>query len=387
MNGEEAVKALRELTGELGKLREEGVITKSILDKHMIDLESRILQRIPSGDRPAIHGDVKADRKRTVEQLRFMLANDARKFGKDSPELRALGVTTGEGGGFLVPEEFMAEVVRKQVKSAVIRPNARVFSGVGKKGILPRETGTVTMSWENENVAGTESTNPKFGQVSWNLNKLKGLTKISNELLGGAGIDVVDLLASMFAEQGALEEDKQFMTGDGSAKPLGIRNTTGVGSTTQTGANLAYADFVKAKHALKSQYRANATWLLHNDILALAAKIIDLQGRPIFLDLSSLGGQGTNQTIPAQTIGFLLGMPVVEQNDIPVNLGGGSNESEIWLADLNYYGIFDQGTMEVTSTTEGFGTFESDQIAVKMLQFVDGKILQPEAFLKLTGVK
>jgi HK97 family phage major capsid protein len=387
MTGEETVKALRELTGELGKLRAEGVITKAVLDKHMGELEARVLQRIPAGERVALHAEAKADRKRMAEQLRFMLDHDARKFTKDSAELRALGVSTGEGGGFTVPEDFMAEVVRKQVKAAVIRPLARVFSGVGKKGVLPRETGTVTMSWENENVAGTESTNPKFGQVAWNLNKLKGLTKISNELLNGSGVDVVAILTDMFAEQGAIEEDKQFMNGLGAAKPLGIRNTTGVGSTTQTGANLAYADFVKAKHALPSQYRNNAIWLLHNDILSLTAKIIDLQGRPIFLDMSTFGGQGTNQNIPANTIGFLLGMPVVEQNDIPVNLGGGGNESEIWLADLNYYGIFDQGTMEISSTTEGFGTFESDQIAVKMLQFVDGKILQPEAFLKLTGVK
>jgi HK97 family phage major capsid protein len=258
---------------------------------------------------------------------------------------------------------------------------------VSKKGVLPKETGTVSVAWEGENFSSSETTNPKFGSIPWSLNKLKGLTKISRELVKHSGIDILDLLSTMFGEQIAIEQDKQNMNGSGSGRPLGIRNATGVSSTAQFGASLAYDDLVKAKHKLAVQYRRNASWLMHNDVVSLVARIKDTQGRPIFLDLSNMGGQGTNQTIPDQTIGFLLGRPVLEQADIPTNLGGGSNESEIWFGDLKRYGIFDEGVMEMATTEEGAGTFEADQVAVKVLRYEDGKVLNADAFTKLTAVK
>jgi HK97 family phage major capsid protein len=314
-----------------------------------------------------------------------MILGELKQFSGE--KLKALGSSIGEDGGFLIPEEFRAEIVRKAVKASVIRPNAMIMEPVAKKGVLPKETGTVSVAWESENFSSSESTNPKFGSIPWSLNKLKGMTKISRELVKHSGIDILELLSTMFGEQIAIEQDKQNMTGSGSGRPLGIRNATGVSSTAQAGANLAYEDLVKTKHKLPVQYRRGASWLIHNDILSLIARILDTQGRPIFLDLSNLGGQGTNATIPDQTVGMLLGLPVLEQADIPTNLGGGGNESEVWLGDLKRYGIFDEGIMEMATTEEGAGTFEADQVAVKVVRYEDGKVLNADAFTKLTGVK
>lgn len=351
-----------------------GVVNEETLKSFGAELEARILKQIPAPeDRGEKTTKTRAERKQLNDQIRGMLGyTKARKMPES--ERKALGLTAGSEGGFLVPEEFIAEVDRKLVKRSVMRPNVRVFAGVGKKGSMPRETGTVSVFWENENVTSTEGTNPTFGNLIWTLNKLKALTKVSSELLDGSTIDIVDLLADMIAEQTGVTEDAVFMDGSGAGRPTGLRKLAGITSTAQAGANLAYVDFVNVKHSLAVQYRNNASWILNNDIISLAAKIVDSQGRPIFLDISSLGGQGTLQTIPAQTVGFILGNPVLEQNDIPTNLGGGSDESEGWFGDLRKaYFVFDGGTMEMSSTDEGFGTFEADQTAVKGLKFVDGK--------------
>jgi HK97 family phage major capsid protein len=365
-------------------------VTREHLEKLAGEIEERIKKGIPLEPMRPVHavaGPMTEARKHLNSQVRFMLNYDrASKAPKE--EQKALGLAVGAEGGFLVPEEFIAEVDRKLVAAAVFRPNARVFPGVGKKGSMPRETGTVTMLWENENVATAETGNPSFGQIIWNLNKLKALTKLSTELFQNEKIDITDLLSDMIAEQAALTEDAAFMNGSGAGRPTGLRLMPGYETIAQIGANLAYDDFVNIKHLMLKQYRNGAAWMMHNDIIALAAKMRDDYDRPVFLDMSLFGGQGTNQNIPAQTVGFILGLPIFEQNDIPTDLGGGSNESEILLANLKRaYFIFDGGNMEMSSTTEGFGTFESDQIAVKGLKFVDGKGANEDALVAGTGIK
>ena len=376
MNWKKLEELLRGVSAQLKSLGEQAV-NATVLKAFGAELEERIMKRIPIDvpvNQPGGGSGLSRDqRKRLNDQVRGMLTYDRFKKMPEA-EAKALGLTVGEEGGFLVPEEFIAEVDRKLVKMSVIRPNARVFSGVGKKGTMPRETGTVSVFWENENVSSAEGTNPKFGNYQWNLNKLKALTKFSQELIDNSRVDVADIVSDMISEQVAVEEDAVFMDGDGAGKPTGLRATPGVLSVAQVGANIAYEDCVNVKHKLPVQYRNGAVWLLHNDIIAKIAKLEDNDGRPIFLDLSLFGGQGTLQTIPPQTIGFILGHPVLEQNDIPVDLGGGSNESEAWFGNLRRaYFIFDGGTMTMSSTTEGFGTFESDQMALKGLKFVDGK--------------
>ena len=353
------------------------------------ELEQRIMGKLPLNGMPPIHQTSMKDRKHLNAQLKFMCQYD-KGYKAPNADMKALGLEVGAEGGFLVPEEFIAEVIRKLTKASVIRPNARVFPGVGKKGTIPRETGTVTVIREGENVATAETVNPTFGNIAWNLNKYKGLTKISDELIRGGEVDVVDLLGDMFAEQLAIEEDKDHMDGSGSLRATGLRKLAGVGTLAQALANLAYDDLVKIKHLLKVQYRRNAMWMLHNDIISLVARLKDSDGRPIFLDISNFGGQSGlgNTNLPPQTIGWLLGNPVLEQADIPLDLGGGSNESEIWYTDLKKsYDIFDGGAVEMSSTTEGFGTFESDQVAVKMLKFMDGKGANEDAAVFLSGVK
>lgn len=379
------------------KTKADGTIKKTeldaILEAKEKAFEQKILQLIPKQNEALpLHQLAGQDYEQIKKGMKFLLTHKAPEVSANPAlmaEAKAMGVGIGSAGGFLVPTEFRAEVLRKLVKQAVIRPNATEFTGVGLKGELPRETGTVDLTWETENVASTESTNPTLGQIVWNLNELRGLTKFSMKLINSSAIDVVGILSDMFAEQMMTKEETAFMNGTGSNQPLGLRtNVSGMGTLAQAGANLAYVDIVKIKHKLKSQYRAGAVWLIHNDILSLIARIVDTQGRPIFLDISNMGGQGTNRDIPANTIGFLLGNPVLEQNDIPVTLGGGSNESEIWYVDLKRaYKIFDAGVMEMANTTEGFNTFESNQMAIRVISYVDGKAGIPEGAAFLTGVK
>lgn len=164
------------------------------------------------------------------------------------------------------------------------------------------------------------------------------------------------------------------MTGTGTGEPKGIRQYT-VSSTGQAGANLAADDVIKLYYSLPSQYRSTVTWVMHNNIIRLVRLLKDSNNRFLWSD-------GLSEA-PAT----ILGRPVVEQNDIPTNLGVGSDESEIWFSDLSYYLIGDRQEITIESTTEGAGTFENHQVAVKVIERVDGQLGLTDMFVKLTGVK
>lgn len=291
----------------------------------------------------------------------------------DLVTVKALSEGVGADGGFIVPTEFRAIVTEKLYKQAVIRPNAQVIPMTRNKLEVPVEGASVTATWTAENAAATES-NPTFAQVVLDTNKLTGLSKMSRELLADTPIELVNYVAGRFARVFAQEEDKAFMAGSGTGQPKGIRTYT-ITSTAQAGANLAADDLISLWYSLPSQYRSNAFWLIHNDVIAKVRKLKDSEGRYLWTD-----GFGE---APAT----ILGRPVLEQNDIPVNLGVGSNESEIFVGDLQYYLVGDRQTMEVEQSTQSGDAFEKHQLWVKVIERLDGQLALTDAFRKLTGVK
>ena len=287
--------------------------------------------------------------------------------------VKALSEGVGADGGFLVPTEFRAIVVEKLHKLSVIRPNAQIIPMGRNKLEVPTEGSAVTASWKAENSALTES-NPTLGQIVLDTNKLTGLAKMSRELFADSAINLVNYVAMQYAKAFAKEEDKAFMAGSGTGEPKGIRTYT-IASVAQAGASLVADDLISLFYALPSQYRKNASWLLHNSIIQKVRKLKDTDGRYLWTD-------GLNDA-PAT----ILGRPVLEQNDIPTNLGAGTDESEVFLGDLSYYLIGDRQSMETETSTEAGDAFVNHQLWMKVVERLDGQLSQTEAFHLLTGVK
>lgn len=200
----------------------------------------------------------------------------------DLVTVKALSEGTGADGGFVVPTEFRAIVVEKLHKMSVIRPNAQIIPMGRNKIEVPTEGSAVTASWKAENTALVES-NPTFGQIVLDTNKLTGLAKMSRELLSDTPINLVNYVADQYAKAFAKEEDKAFMAGSGTGEPKGIR-TYVIGSTAQAGANLVADDLIGQFYALPSQYRANASWLINNAVISKVRKLKDADGRYLWTD-------------------------------------------------------------------------------------------------------
>jgi HK97 family phage major capsid protein len=324
---------------------------------------------------PVASSKIVSDRRKALDSFRFMLLHSPKQF--DEAKAKALNVAVGADGGFLVPEEFSAEVERKLIAATPIRGLATVISGVGLKGGSAKEKNTITLEWGSENTEPAES-NPTWDNMVWSLNVLKGLARMSRELVDNAAVDVIAYLSTLYAEQAALFENLAFTTGSGSGRPLGFRNATGLGTIPQSGPNINYANVASLFFENPSQYRANSAWMAHGDVIEFLAKILDGNGRPIFLQDDLIGGRMNNDREDPLVVGWIFRKRVYENNHMAA--------TELGFGDFSSYRIFEKGGMEVESTDIGAGAFEKHQIAVKMIKYLDGKVGIADRIKILTGV-
>jgi HK97 family phage major capsid protein len=322
----------------------------------------------PTKDDP--EGDTLKDLTKEQRIMKFFSA----MVNNDYSTVKALSEGTAADGGYMVPTEFRNTMIQRLTKISKIRPRAQVIPMGSDKLDVPVEGNAVNVYWTPENTALTES-NPTFGMMTLNTNKLTGLSKLSRELFADSRISMIDYINKVFTKAINKEEELVFMAGDGVGKPKGIR-TYMITSAAQAGANIAADDIKTLYYDVPSEYREGAVFLLHGDIIEKLDKLKDTTGRYLWNDGITNGGAAT-----------LMGKPVLEMPDIPTNLGAGTNESEIYFGNLETYLIGDREEIGVDTTTVGAGAFENHQVAFKIWERIDGQLGLTDAWRKLTAVK
>jgi HK97 family phage major capsid protein len=334
----------------------------------------------------------------TTEEIKSMpkeqrVANIVRAlFDKDFTRATAMGGAAGPEGGYLLPEEFRQDVIRQIQVIPVIRGQSTVFPVSTMAGAIPKLTNFVQTFWEGESATftptqfGTAQGQVTAGQLLWRVWRLDGFMAASRELFDDAGFNVYNLFVQLFATAFRVAEEKAFMTGSGVGQPEGIRTIGALSSQTiaQKGGaagSLAYQDIINLVYAVPPQYRNGAVFLMHNNIVQACRKIIDANGRPIWVEPTTFGDVAQGQ--PPRLVGF----PVLTQMHIPTNLGSNGAQSEIWFLNLKWYYIFDRQQFAAETTLEGAGAFEKHQQILKLTQRVDGQLALQDPVAVLTGVQ
>ena len=124
-------------------------------------------------------------------------------------------------GGFLVPEEFGADLIDLRLEYGAFRRNARIEPMMSDTKTVPRRTGGLTAYFVAEGAAGTESTKG-WDQVRLVAKDLMVISRMTNQLSEDAGINIGDDLAGEIGYSFALKEDQCGFIGDGSATYGGI---------------------------------------------------------------------------------------------------------------------------------------------------------------------
>lgn len=296
------------------------------------------------------------------------------KTGMLKSNIKALNEGSDTAGGFLVPEEFNAEVIRYATENAVVRPRARVFTMARDILTLPKldqssdNFAGVDLHWVTESEEKTES-QPAFGKITLNVKKLIGLCPASDEVLADSAINLANYLVALFGEAIGYEEDYRFIRGTGVGQPLGIIETTGINLVSRnTSARILVDDIVDMYTGHPAYADSNAVWLTTKSGL----------GQLLQMGYETTGGITLFMNNMRDSVSpTLFGKPIILTEKLPA-LG---LKGDIILADLKQYYIGDRGGLQVDSSIHD--RFRYDETVFRFVRRVDGQPAIPAAFTVL----
>lgn len=299
--------------------------------------------------------------------------SDNAALAASDSRFKVLGESQGDQGGFLVPEEFRAQILSLALENAVVRPRAFVLPMSSLTLRLPaiRDTthatnvhGGVQGYWVPESGSGTPS-DPTFSQVVLTAKKMMGNTRIANELLRDGSVALEPLVTGLFSQAIEFLEDDAFVAGIGGGQPLGVKNADALISVTketgQAATTLLTENIIKAFARMLPGSQNSAVWIINQDVipeLYTMSLSVGTGGAPMFFPAGGISG-----TAPAS----LLGRPIVFTEKAET-LG---TAGDVYLADLSYYLIGDRQAMEVAFSEHT--RFANDETDFRIIHRVDGR--------------
>lgn len=295
---------------------------------------------------------------------------------KQDYKAKGQSIGTANQGGVLVPTTVDQSIRDKLEYVSPMRRIATVITNMPAK--LTLTSGSLpTVYWVDEGAPIPES-GVTFAPVTLTPYKAAGLDKFTSETLEDAASNpsIQNYVEDRFVLALALLENAAFVNGDGSSKPYGFRSSAITPtSVALVGSAVGYDDLVNLKYALGTAYRETGTFVMPSSAIKLVEKLKDADGRPIWRD-----------SIAAGTPATLLNRPVEIVDEIPANLGTGSNETEIWYGQFKQYLIGDRGALRIDTGTDG-DDFSRDKFSLRVIKRVAGRPVGNYNFAKLTGVK
>ena len=206
-----------------------------------------------------------------------------------------------------------------------------------------RYTSPVRIQWVDETpTIGQLTPNyVTFGLRAINIHTAMAETPLSRNLLEDIAFDIEGYLSKKLAEAVALDEDRQFMIGNGVGKPKGILpnsiNAMAIPEVNSGGAStLTWDGLIALTYGIAAQYRQGGVWLANRATYLAIAKM--KQGdNYLWTPYQFVGGEGGR-------LNTLLGFPILESELMP-DIGAGA--FPIVFGDLGAYQIVDRLGMTV----------------------------------------
>lgn len=310
------------------------------------------------------------------EQL--MAVKDAATTRKADQRLHALnqlGLNEGlpSEGGFLVQQDFVAELLRRSYETGVLASRIRrIGISANSNGLkIPAVAensrvngsrwGGVQTFWLGE--AGTKTPSmPAFREMEWDLKKLIGLCYATDELIQDAAA-LEGYINMAFGEEFGYALDAAIFNGPGAGQPLGMLTSPARITVARFGGagTISHEDVVGMWARMWAKSRANAIWIYNQDCepqIYSMGLIVGAGGTPSFMPPGGLSGS---------PYASLMGRPMipVEQASTLGTLG------DFGLVDLSQYLGVDKGGMQTASSIHV--QFLTDQTAFRFVYRFDGK--------------
>lgn len=281
-----------------------------------------------------------------------------------------LSVGVDADGGYLVPEEFEKQIVDGLKEANVVRTLAKTITTQAERKI-PVAVGHSVAQWTEENAAYTES-NPTFGQKQIDAYKLTDLIRVSTELLQDSAFALEPYIREEFVRAFGVAEEEAFCVGNGTKQPTGIFTANGgeVGVTAAGATAITVDELISLIYSLKSPYRRNAKFFMHDSTVALIRKLKDNNGAYLW-----------QPSVQAGEPDRLLGYPLYTSPYVPQVKAGAL---AVAFGDFKNYWIADRAGRTVQRLNELYAG--NGQVGFIATERVDGKVILPEG-IKLLKMK
>lgn len=285
--------------------------------------------------------------------------------------------TDAQAGSLTAPMEFRNELIKGLDNLLWIRQLARNVGSIGAAqslGYPYRATEAADAEWKGEVEEAPEETTLAYDRREFKPNRMAKLIKVSNTLVAHApGAEQVILEEMRYRI--AITQEKAYMTGNGTGKPLGIFTASDSGipagrdvSEGNTQTSVTFDGLISAKYSLKEQYLRGAAWVIHRDLAKALAKVKDSNGQYIWQPAVAQGQPD-----------LLLGHPVHMSEYAPNTYTAGLYAAV--FGNFQYYWIVDADELLIKVLSELYAT--SNQIGYLLQYFGDGAPVLGEAFARV----
>jgi len=281
-----------------------------------------------------------------------------------------LRTDSNTNGGFLVPVEFVRDIIKDITEVSPVRQVAMVRQAQSKSMEQPIRTGLLTAGWVGEGDTGTEA-NSTYGSRMIHVKKIFVQVQITPEELQDAAFDMEQEIRSDVTERFAQVEGAGFTKGTGVNQPIGFMSAPDVPEINSGVANDITADnFYDLEANLKSGYLSNSIYGLNRFTIGRVRRL-KASGNGEYL--------WSPGNLAAGVPNAIAGYPYVEMPDLD---SIAANNFPVIFADFRrFYQIADRMSLEVvrddvTKALEG-------KILFNYFLRVGGDVRQPEAGVKL----
>ena len=291
----------------------------------------------------------------------------------------------GARGGYLIPEELKEEVLRiAENEYGIARRDMQYlpFTGPGNERKIPTLATSVSVGWVNE--AGAKGgTNPTFGLVTQTLKKLAAIIPFTEELLEDSAINLTQLVAQLFAEAVAKEEDLQFFNGTGSPW-TGILNNGSVNIVAlgagEDMSDITADDLLDMIDKTPAGALSGAKFYLHRHALSYIRKLKDITSGQYIFQQPGNGLPGTIWNYPYELV----------EACPDKTAGAAANKGIIAFGNLKLAAIFGDKQqiraklLDQATVTDGDGSTvlnlaEQDMVALRLEERVGYVLALPKA--------
>jgi len=334
------------------------------LKERIVDLEGK-LARPGAGGVDQRKGEYDNEMKSLIAYAKYGTTGDSLRAHAE--ELKYLRTDVNADGGYLVAPEYVNEILKNITEISPIRSISKVRSTSRKTVLIPTRDTLVSVGWNGEGVAASES-NSQYGMQEITMGKLSVQTRLTREEVMDSSFNMEQQVRDDVAEAFAQAEGAAFVSGTGINRPQGFLVAASVdNSNTAVVGALGADDLITLTGTLKTGYMPY--FVLNRRTLAYIRRLKDGNGQYLWAPGIAAGQPNS-----------IIGEPYISAIDMPDVATG---QTPVAYGDfMRGYMIVDRTMM--TMIRDEVTLAAQDMIALTFHRRLAGQVVRGEAIKKLT---